>query len=121
MRIADTWSRSRIASAVKTNQSVAEGCGTTESERGFTEMIVTMSKPQAHNAAVKEKLLTPDEVAVLIDVKMSWVMDHVTRVEPIIPHIRLGKVIRFNREAVIAWLDSLAITKPTWERSSNED
>jgi hypothetical protein len=84
-------------------------------------MIVTTSKPQVHNATMKEKLLTPDEVAVLIDVKMSWVMDHVTRVEPIIPHIRLGKVIRFKPDAVLAWLDSLENTTPTWERSSEED
>jgi excisionase family DNA binding protein len=61
-----------------------------------------------------EKLLTPDEVASLLDVKVSWLMDHVTRIEPIIPHIRIGKMIRFKRQAVMEWLDSMATTQPTW-------
>jgi excisionase family DNA binding protein len=78
------------------------------------------SKGGSNESLLQERLLTPDEVAVLMDVKMSWVMDHVTRVKPIIPHIRLGKVIRFKREAVLAWLDSLSSTKPTWERSGDE-
>jgi excisionase family DNA binding protein len=78
-------------------------------------------KGGSNETVVRDKLLTPDEVAVLMDVKMSWVMDHVTRVEPIIPHIRLGKMIRFKREAVLAWLDSYSTTKPTWERSGDED
>jgi hypothetical protein len=67
---------------------------------------------------VTDKLLTPDEVALLLDVKMSWLMDHVSRIEPIIPHIRIGKVIRFKRAVVIDWLDSLISTKPTWEQKS---
>jgi hypothetical protein len=62
-----------------------------------------------------EKLLTPDEVAILMDVKMSWLMDHVTRIEPIIPHIRIGKMVRFKWSAVAEWIDSLISTKPTWE------
>jgi len=61
-----------------------------------------------------EKLLTPDEVVMLFDVKMSWVMDHVTRIEPIIPHIRIGKMIRFKRQAVMEWIDSMMNTKATW-------
>jgi predicted DNA-binding transcriptional regulator AlpA len=62
-----------------------------------------------------DKLLTPDEVAAMLDVKISWLMDHVSRVEPIIPHIRLGKMIRFKRNDVIAWIDSLISKKPMWE------
>jgi excisionase family DNA binding protein len=62
-----------------------------------------------------EKLLTPDEVAKLLDVKMSWLMDHVTRIEPIIPHIRIGRMIRFRRQDVTQWLNSMVSTKPTWE------
>ena len=61
-----------------------------------------------------EKLLTPDEVAMILEVKVSWVMDHVTRIEPIIPHIRIGKMIRFKRQAFMGWLDSLENTKATW-------
>ena len=59
------------------------------------------------------KLLTPCELATIIDVKLSWIMDHVTRIEPIIPHIRVGRKIRF-RPDVIDWFYSLLITKPTW-------
>jgi hypothetical protein len=51
----------------------------------------------------------------MLDVKISWLMDHVSRVEPIIPHIRLGKMIRFKRNDVIAWIDSLISKKPMWE------
>jgi excisionase family DNA binding protein len=80
-----------------------------------------ISKGGLNESVLREKLMTPDEVAMLVGVKMSWVMDHVTRVEPIIPHIRLGKMIRFKREAVLTWLDSLSSTKPTWERSGDED
>ena len=68
-----------------------------------------------HGTEGVEKLLTPDEVAVLLDVKMSWVMDHVTRIEPIIPHLRIGRMIRFRQRDVIQWLDSMVTTKATWE------
>jgi excisionase family DNA binding protein len=61
-----------------------------------------------------EKFLTPDDIAALLDVKVSWVMDHVTRIEPIIPHVRIGKMIRFRRQEVMQWLDSLTSTKATW-------
>jgi len=70
------------------------------------------------NRSANEKLLTPDEVAAMLDVKMSWLMDHVTRIEPIIPHVRIGKMIRFKGDAVIAWIDSLMNTKPTWSESA---
>jgi excisionase family DNA binding protein len=90
-------------------------------ENIWTHHDPARAKVRRSETLLRDKLLTPDEVAVLMDVKMSWVMDHVTRVEPIIPHIRLGKVIRFKRDAVVAWLDSLESTKPTWERSGDED
>jgi hypothetical protein len=61
-----------------------------------------------------EKLLTPDEVVILMHVKMSWLMDHVTRIEPIIPHIRMGKIVRFKRSSLAKWIDSLVSTKPKW-------
>ncbi|HLK65032.1 MAG TPA: helix-turn-helix domain-containing protein [Bryobacteraceae bacterium] len=73
------------------------------------------AKREVDESARIEKLWTPDEVASLIDVKASWVMDHVTRIEPIIPHIRIGKMIRFKRQAVMEWLDSMVSTKATWE------
>jgi excisionase family DNA binding protein len=76
---------------------------------------VEISGPHLDEAKGIEKLLTPDEVAILLDVKMSWVMDHVTRIEPIIPHLRIGKMIRFRRQDVTQWLDSMVSTKATWE------
>ena len=69
---------------------------------------------KVNGAAGSETLMTPDEIVMLLGVKMSWVMDHVTRIEPIIPHIRIGKMIRFKRQAVMEWLDSLENTKATW-------
>ena len=61
-----------------------------------------------------EKLLTARELALIIDVKLSWIMDHVSRVEPIIPHMRVGRVVRF-RPDIVNWFYLLTTTDPTWK------
>ena len=72
------------------------------------------------NESVKgqEVLLTPDEVAAILKVPRQWIMEHVTRYEPIIPHRRFGRKIRFTRADVDAFVGTQLCTKPTWDESA---
>ena len=49
-----------------------------------------------------DRLLTVGEVADLLRVPVSWVRGH-TRTNTI-PHLRLGRYIRYERASVLAWL-----------------
>ena len=51
-----------------------------------------------------EKLLTPREVASWLDVSVDWVQDHATAKDPRIPSLRMGKLLRFRREDVEAFI-----------------
>lgn len=53
-----------------------------------------------------QRLLTADEVAEILQVAPSWVYQR-TRRRGIdrLPHIKLGKYIRFEEDAVLAWLE----------------
>jgi predicted DNA-binding transcriptional regulator AlpA len=57
-----------------------------------------------------EGLITADEVAKILGVKVYWVYDHTKRAEPIIPHIRLADgeraSIRFRRKDIIEFIES---------------
>jgi excisionase family DNA binding protein len=48
--------------------------------------------------------LTPREVASWLDVSIDWVQDHATTNEPRIPSLRMGKLLRFRREEVEAFI-----------------
>ena len=50
-----------------------------------------------------DRLLTAAEVAELLNVPESWVRGH-TR-SGAIPHLELGRYVRYRRQAVLAWLD----------------
>jgi excisionase family DNA binding protein len=52
---------------------------------------------------VSERLLTAEEVAELLNVPVSWVRES-TR-SGAIPHIELGRYRRYDRAAVLAWLE----------------
>ena len=45
---------------------------------------------------LKDDLLTVDDVAALLKVKKSWVYEHLDQ----IPHVRLGRYVRFEFSAV---------------------
>jgi hypothetical protein len=61
----------------------------------------------------KDKLLTPQEVCQWLDVTMNWLYDHTTRSQPIVPHVRMGKVIRFRRNDVAEFIERQRMEKPT--------
>jgi excisionase family DNA binding protein len=52
---------------------------------------------------VSDRLLVAAEVADLLQVPESWVRQE-ARVNRI-PHLRLGRYVRFDEEAVLAWLE----------------
>ena len=52
-----------------------------------------------------ERLLTADDVAELLAVPVSWVREH-TR-SGAIPHVPLGRYVRYERSDVLDWVASL--------------
>ena len=61
------------------------------------------------------EVLTADEVAALLRMKRSWVYAAARSGE--LPHVRLGRAVRFRRSAIDAYLDRLeAAPLPTRQR-----
>lgn len=54
---------------------------------------------------IEDRLLTADEVGDLLSVPVSWVREH-TR-NGTIPHVPLGRYVRYERDDVLAWVKSL--------------
>ena len=54
---------------------------------------------------MSERLLNAAEVAELLAVPESWVREHTRNGS--MPRIQLGRYIRYRREAVLGWIDSL--------------
>lgn len=62
----------------------------------------------ADNKALEDELLTVSEMASALKVPISWVYERTRRSgADRIPHLKLGKYLRFRWSAVRAWLDSL--------------
>jgi hypothetical protein len=70
--------------------------------------------PAAHE---DDEILTDEQVMRILKVKRQWLRDHTTRVEPIIPHMPMGREIRYSKRALYSWLGSLIETRPSWERN----
>ncbi len=51
---------------------------------------------------VSERLLTAADVAELLSVPVSWVREHTRSGR--IPHVQLGRYVRYRREAVASWI-----------------
>ena len=57
-------------------------------------------------AGCSRRLLTVQEVADLLQVPRSWIYQRTRRRgADRLPHIKLGKYIRFEEDAVLAWLE----------------
>jgi excisionase family DNA binding protein len=57
------------------------------------------------NPAEEDGLLTAEEVASLLQVTPAWVYAETRRRR--IPHIRLGRYVRYRRFALQAWMDDM--------------
>lgn len=53
-------------------------------------------------AFATDPLLTASDVAELLSVPESWVREH-TR-NGLIPHVQLGRYVRYRQEAVVRWV-----------------
>lgn len=62
-----------------------------------------MSAPDAPRA--DEPLLTADEVADVLRVTTSWVYAETRAYR--LPHVRLGRYVRYRRSAITAWIDAM--------------
>ena len=83
---------------------VAEGA----EHSGQDNAVVGRRLPETSDADLHE-LLTVDDVAALLKVTRSWVYEH-TRARGVprserLPHIKVGKYVRFDARAVRAFLD----------------
>lgn len=54
-----------------------------------------------------EKLLTARQVSELLEVKISTVYDWVH--DGAIPHVKLGRLVRFNKAELFRWVESRTI------------
>ncbi len=64
-------------------------------------------------------ILTPEQLAQMLSVSRGWVTSKTRRscVNPL-PHMRIGKYIRFDRVAVLNWLESTTVPKPQKKRAA---
>jgi excisionase family DNA binding protein len=58
--------------------------------------------PPDHSSA--SRLLEADDVARLLGMRIDWVYREVRAGR--LPHIRLGRAVRFRHESLLAWLES---------------
>jgi len=54
-------------------------------------------------AGKRERLATADEIAEMLSVPVSWVYQRTAN--NTIPHIKVGRYVRFKSEEVFAWLE----------------
>lgn len=73
-------------------------------------------KPQG--AIDDETLLDVEDVCKILKVTRQWIRDHTTRIEPIIPHIRMGRKVRFRLADIKRFIDQQVETRPRWDRAS---
>jgi excisionase family DNA binding protein len=66
-----------------------------------------MGKPARNRGrGVTQRLPTAQEVADILNLPESWVRE-ATR-QGRLPHLRLGRYIRYHQEAITSWLESQA-------------
>ena len=72
------------------------------------ESLATQPAPRVSPEA--EALLTVHEVAEFLKVPVSWVYERTRRrgIERL-PHLKIGKYLRFRREDVLGWIDACRI------------
>lgn len=63
-----------------------------------------------------DRLLNATEAAALLSVPESWVREQTRRGR--FPHIRLGRYVRYRRDAVLVWIEAQERAKSTSRVSS---
>ena len=58
---------------------------------------------------MNNKLLTVEEVAEFLNVKISWVRSAVFRRE--IPHVKVGNLVRFRERDLREWLEKNSVPR----------
>ena len=61
-----------------------------------------------------DRLLTGAEVADLLSVSERWVRDH-TR-SGLLPHVKVGRYVRYRRETVLVWLEAQEQGGAVWRK-----
>jgi excisionase family DNA binding protein len=61
-----------------------------------------------------ERLMTADEVAAVLQVARGWVYAATRRNE--IPHVRLGRYVRYRPSAIEAWMATIEQSPPARAR-----
>jgi excisionase family DNA binding protein len=61
-----------------------------------------------------DRLMTAAEVGELLSVPERWVRDHAR--SGLLPHMRLGRYVRFRRDSVLAWLEEQEQGGAAWRR-----
>jgi excisionase family DNA binding protein len=68
-------------------------------------LVTRENGPVTYSLPARDRLLDVKEAAALLNVPESWIYQHVrARSEDKLPHIKLGKYIRFSTQALIEWL-----------------
>jgi excisionase family DNA binding protein len=52
------------------------------------------------------KLLTVEQVAEMLNVPVSWVYGHTSGKGARLPHVKVGRLLRFHRADIEAWIAS---------------
>ena len=70
-------------------------------------LVSQEDRPVTYSFPVPDRLLGVKEAAALLNVPESWIYQHVrTRVGDKLPHIKLGKYLRFSAQALSQWLET---------------
>lgn len=73
--------------------------------REFAVRDNEMPESPVEPASPRGDLLTAEDVAALLRVTPAWVYAETRRQR--IPHIRLGRYVRYRRDALARWMDQL--------------
>ena len=68
------------------------------------EVSLPPEDPPTKKPPAPADLLTSQQVQAWLQVSEQWLDDHRTRVEPIIPHFKIGNLIRYSRGEIEEWL-----------------
>jgi excisionase family DNA binding protein len=83
-----------------------------EMNRSSSDAVLSSEPERGHAAAAEYllELLTVDEIAAALRVSPSWVYERVRkRGRDKIPHLKIGKYLRFRLNEVRVWVDQGAV------------